>query len=207
MAQIKREIKGSRCRSADADHIKQQGQLAHTTDGLYRCWIMAIVMLLAVAAVWRWISPPAEVDTESTSSTYNELDAPDASSNPNSDPFRSRIEKGLAAMATAHGRQSAKEVTDPRPIRLPESDGGKPALAAFNTWLDQYLTAESAQRPDLEAAGVALATARRSELKGLIASDPRTSLAVAIPLAARQELPASIRGQLEHAWRATPSLK
>ncbi len=85
-----------------------------------------------------------------------------------------------------------------------------PALAAFRAWTDRYRAAASpAARRDLEAEGVALARARRPELRRLIISDPQRALAVTVPAAVRQALPAAVLAELEtrHAGRGDYALQ
>ncbi|MBI3880264.1 MAG: PKD domain-containing protein [Verrucomicrobia bacterium] len=60
-----------------------------------------------------------------------------------------------------------------------------------------YLDADPAARSAIEAEGVRLAAARRSEMKALIAANPREALRQSVPVAARQQLPASVVAELE----------
>jgi hypothetical protein len=69
--------------------------------------------------------------------------------------------------------------------------------AQFFFWLRDYLVAAPADRPALLAEGQRLAAARRTEYKQLIAADPRRALEEAVPMVARQQLPAEIVAQLE----------
>lgn len=72
-----------------------------------------------------------------------------------------------------------------------------PALAGFATWTQSYLAADSAGRSAMEQRGEEIATTRLSSLEGMIAKDPRRALSAAIPLAIRDQLPASIQEKME----------
>ncbi len=73
-----------------------------------------------------------------------------------------------------------------------------PAMEAFRAWTERYQAAPSlAARLVLESEGVALAQARRSEMRKMIVTDPRQALAVTVPAVVRQELPAAVLAQLE----------
>jgi len=78
-------------------------------------------------------------------------------------------------------------------------DGPLPAaeFTAFREWTERYRHTAPAARPALEAEGVALARARRPEMKRFIMLDPSRALALTVPAAVRQELPAAVRAELE----------
>ncbi len=71
------------------------------------------------------------------------------------------------------------------------------ALGQFQSWTQRYLAASPAERPALVAAGVQLAAARRPAFTALIVGDPREALRQAVPLVARQQLPAEVIAYLE----------
>ena len=73
----------------------------------------------------------------------------------------------------------------------------RPVFAEFRHWTDRYLAAAPDARLRLVAEGVHLAQNRRTALAGLIRSDPRSALAVAVPMTVRQELPAEVLAVLE----------
>lgn len=92
----------------------------------------------------------------------------------------------------------------PRPPRLlPPADvlwkrsTPEVPFARFQAWTERYLAADPVDRSALEAEGAALAQTRREELKGLIQSDPRRALELAVPVAVRQHLPDSVTAGLE----------
>jgi hypothetical protein len=72
-------------------------------------------------------------------------------------------------------------------------------VAEFSAWAAAWLAADPQARIQREvlAEGERLAQARRSTLKGLIRTDPRSALALTVPLQTRQQLPDSIRRHLE----------
>ncbi len=77
--------------------------------------------------------------------------------------------------------------------------GGQPgALAAFRAWSECHLAApDAAARAALEPDGVALARARRPEMRALIQADPARALALTVPAAVRRVLPAAVLAELE----------
>ncbi|HEY1109555.1 MAG TPA: hypothetical protein VGE76_13000, partial [Opitutaceae bacterium] len=82
-------------------------------------------------------------------------------------------------------------------------------MEAFRAWTERYRGAPSlTARLVLEPEGVALAQARRAEMRKLIVTDPRQALAVTVPMVVRQELPAAVLAQLEsrHAGRGEYAL-
>ena len=87
------------------------------------------------------------------------------------------------------------------PARLNFASGWKqesrPALGDFSAWSDRWLGAPAAERAALVAEGVALAGARRAELKAMIRNDPQAAIAAAVPLAVRAQLPEEVSALLE----------
>ena len=81
------------------------------------------------------------------------------------------------------------------------------ATAAFENWLTDFRRADPADQPALAAAGVPLATTRRTALKYLIETDPERALAVALSHGLRAELPAAIQAQLEQRLDARGDLE
>ena len=67
------------------------------------------------------------------------------------------------------------------------------AIAVFNGWATAWLRGEEVSLAD----GLSMAIARRAVMKDLIASDPKTALAAAVPRSARAHLPPEILDQLE----------
>lgn len=73
-----------------------------------------------------------------------------------------------------------------------------PAMAAFRNWCERHRAAPSlAARLALLPEGVALARARRAEMRRLIVTDPRRALEVTVPAVIRQTLPAAVLAELE----------
>ncbi len=70
-------------------------------------------------------------------------------------------------------------------------------FSRFEDWTNRYLAASGAERTALLAEGRELAAERRAVLSQLIRTDPRAALAVAVPMVARQQLPAAIVALLE----------
>lgn len=73
----------------------------------------------------------------------------------------------------------------------------EPACTAFRHWTDRFLRASPGDRTALQAEGLTLARARRTELARLIREDPQAALAVAVPMGIRRQLPAEITELLE----------
>ncbi|MEK0449172.1 MAG: hypothetical protein RL088_1440 [Verrucomicrobiota bacterium] len=72
------------------------------------------------------------------------------------------------------------------------------AIAAFREWSDQYTQAQTAEeRRAMLDQGITLASARRTELKALIATNAREAIAAAVPPVVRQQLPRAIVERLE----------
>lgn len=108
-----------------------------------------------------------------------------------------------ASDVAARSSNSSAPQHDPAPTSSPryaESWAGPQpaALAAFRAWTERYRLAPSlAARLALEPEGVALAQARRPEMRRLIVTDPQRALAVTVPAAIRQALPPSVIHELE----------
>lgn len=84
-----------------------------------------------------------------------------------------------------------------------------PAMAEFRAWTETYRAADATVRPALEASGVALARARRAEMRRLIRTDPAEALRVTLPAAVRQILPVAVLAEVEtrHAGRGDFALQ
>ena len=67
----------------------------------------------------------------------------------------------------------------------------------FRDWTHRYLAADPAAKGSLTAEGIDLAKARRDDMAGLIKSDPRRALELAVPTSIRRDLPAEVAAQLE----------
>lgn len=70
-------------------------------------------------------------------------------------------------------------------------------ITAFNDWAKNWKSASAAEREQMIAQGLELATARRPEFKKLIKADPQMALEMATPRVTRQDLPQEIVDQLE----------
>lgn len=81
------------------------------------------------------------------------------------------------------------------------------ALNRFQDWTGRFLAASPAERIPLEEEGARLASERRSELRSLISRDPREALRQAVPMVARQQLPARIVELLEERINARGVLR
>ena len=82
------------------------------------------------------------------------------------------------------------------PVRVAEIVGSS-AVDAFGTWTERFLAAEGEERRALLDQGITLASARRTELKALIAHNPREALARAVSPVVRQQLPRAVVERLE----------
>lgn len=70
-------------------------------------------------------------------------------------------------------------------------------FAGFQDWVGRHAAAGVREREALEPEGVELARRRREELMGLIRTDPRRALELAVPMAVREGLPAAVLAELE----------
>jgi len=86
-------------------------------------------------------------------------------------------------------------LTDHNPV--PATASGFAAFDAFDGWVSEFFAAPPEKREVHLKFGVRLAEVRRSEMKRLIAEDPRAALIRAIPRARRVLLPAEVRAHLE----------
>lgn len=89
-------------------------------------------------------------------------------------------------------------------------DALPPAMAAFRDWTERHRGAPSpAARASMVAEGIALARARRAEMRRMIVTDPQRALAVTVPAVIRQQLPAAVLAELEtrHAGRGDYALQ
>ncbi len=73
----------------------------------------------------------------------------------------------------------------------------EPSAADFVAWVRKFQTASEPEKTTLENEGAALAFGRQKFLAGLIRTNPERALQLAVPLAVRRELPASIQEFLE----------
>ncbi|MDB6165819.1 MAG: hypothetical protein JWQ83_959 [Lacunisphaera sp.] len=112
--------------------------------------------------------------------------------------------RGAAVAAVAAPAVAGPPSADiPVPVGAPAAAGpaaaGVPDLPMerFAEWTVRYLAAPAEQRAALLAEGHALAAVRRAAMAKLIRTDPRRALAEAVPMVARQHLPAEIVAQLE----------
>ncbi len=70
-------------------------------------------------------------------------------------------------------------------------------FSRFRDWTRSYLAADPSAQESLAAEGIALAKARHEDMTGLIKSDPRRALELAVPSSVRRDLPAEVAAQLE----------
>ena len=75
--------------------------------------------------------------------------------------------------------------------------GQSATFAAFGEWTARYLAAPEAERARLTDEGLTLASARRAELRQIIAQDPRRAIENAVPPVVRQQLPLAVVRRLE----------
>lgn len=83
----------------------------------------------------------------------------------------------------------------PQVESLTPPDLGK--ITAFNDWAKRWMAASPAEREQMQAAGLQLATERRPEFKKLIKQNPQLALEMAANRVTRQDLPQDIVDQLE----------
>jgi hypothetical protein len=147
--------------------------------------LVALAFVIGVGFLgWRAGRAPVAADTGARSgpAPANERHASRLVANP-APPASGAVEQVTRAerLAYAHGWSGA----------LP------PAMAAFRTWTETYRAAAPAARPALETEGVALARARRVEMRRLIRTDPAEALRVTLPAVVRQILPAAVLAEVE----------
>ncbi|MDB6078628.1 MAG: hypothetical protein JWO82_2375 [Akkermansiaceae bacterium] len=111
------------------------------------------------------------------------------------------IELGKKAIPTAGADLAGPPVRSIVPDRELTASGWKkdpdPAMKAFANTAEAYLRAPTSVKASLESGLVASATARLAVLETQISTDPRRALANAVPMAVRDQLPASVQSQLE----------
>ena len=91
------------------------------------------------------------------------------------------------------------------PVKLPEiradirwqEEVSEPAFESFRTWTTRYIAALPQERLNMETAGVAAATARRSEMMAMIKSDPQRAVERAVPVTVWRQMPVAVRAHLE----------
>jgi len=117
--------------------------------------------------------------------------------------LRARERRGTVAAPTltplTHGHKHTRP-TQGRSTRATEmpTPAQSPIFNEFAQWTEEYLSeADGVARQALEARGEGLAKERRQALAELIEAGPEQAIALAVPLTVRQQLPASIVGQLE----------
>lgn len=71
------------------------------------------------------------------------------------------------------------------------------AFLAFNAWVGRWESAAADARAALVPDGIRLATARRTELRGLIEHDPERALRLAVPAVVRRSVPNDVAALLE----------
>lgn len=106
-----------------------------------------------------------------------------------------RFEAGETSEARGHRSQRPQVDAEKRQARPPDS--GIPAVDAFNDWSARYFAATDGEKPALLDEGLRLARERRTAFKQLILGDPRRALQEAVPMVARQRLPAEVQPLLE----------
>ncbi len=107
------------------------------------------------------------------------------------------ISGAQSASAVAFQKPDPAEATRLAAERLASQPMGHAACDAFTGWASRFIAAEQGEKKRLVDEGIALATARRIELKSLIVTDPRTAIANAVPPLVRQLLPRAIAERLE----------
>jgi hypothetical protein len=101
-------------------------------------------------------------------------------------------------------RHSALAAVGPAiPARgAPVPNNSADPFAGFDQWVDAWQSASARERPELLAAGVTIATERRTILREAIQLDPEAALAAAVPLQTRRDLPAEVLELLETPFSA-----
>jgi len=112
-------------------------------------------------------------------------------SSPSLSPSRSAALPAVAPVRT--GPSNLMPAADVR-WRGPIAEGD---FSRFRDWTRSYLAADPSAKGSLAADGIALAKARRDDMTGLIKSDPRRALELAVPASIRRDLPAEVAAQLE----------
>lgn len=91
----------------------------------------------------------------------------------------------------------AAAVAVPSQVQAPAPAPAPDEVQAFAEWAERYLAADAETRAEMLVEGRELAVARRPVFKELIKDDPKAALAHAVPMVARQKLPAEILALLE----------
>ncbi len=89
-----------------------------------------------------------------------------------------------------------KPVAAPNVV-TPPAASAPDEVQAFAEWTTRYLAADAETRAGMLAEGRELAVARRPVFKQFIKDDPKAALAHAVPMVARQKMPAEILALLE----------
>ena len=98
------------------------------------------------------------------------------------------VDAAWTAVPSVAGQAAAREA---------RRESGDAAVDAFNRWAARYVAMPEKVRARVADEGVALAGARRLAMRGLIESDPRRALEIAVPPVVRQELPRAVAELLE----------
>ena len=144
---------------------------------------LPVLLLLAVGGFVRWqFSPSGSPDAGTVAATAKP---------------QARAESPVPASAA----EAPESVRGQTLARLAYAQGWNrelpPAMAAFRAWAERYrATADRAARVALEAEGVALARARRTEMLNVIKTDPQRALAITVPAGVRQSLPPAVLAEL-----------
>lgn len=143
-----------------------------------------LVLLILVLGFVRWQIPPSG--------------SPEAGDVAATVKAKARAEVPLPASAL----EPQESVRAQTLVRLAYAQGWNrelpPAMAAFRAWAERYrATEDRAARVSLEAEGVALARARRTEMLNVIKTDPQRALAITVPAVLRQSLPSAVLVELE----------
>lgn len=88
------------------------------------------------------------------------------------------------------------EVEPLLPVRVVLPQAGS-QFVAFDQWAVRFISAPADEKRALLDEGITLATARRIELKSLIAKNPRTAIEAAVAPVVRQQLPRAVAERLE----------
>jgi hypothetical protein len=156
--------------------------------------LLALALLVLAAGVYFWMSgerkvPGARRDFQSPELPGRRLAAPP------------RLEKSVAPPPVIPPSAVA-----PMPSGTTSASTDSP-IGRFQEWQRRFLAASPAERAAMEAEGAQLAAARRPVFKQLIKENPREALQQAVPMAARQQLPASVVEQLEERLNGVAALR
>ncbi len=101
---------------------------------------------------------------------------------------------GVPATVTVSPAVEDKTVS---PARVEIAVGSESASVAFDRWAARFIVAAPEEKRALLDQGITLASARRTVLKGIIATNPQKALSMAIPPMLRQQMPRAIVERLE----------